>query len=79
MNDLLALIAIKLIIVHGLDGHAVTVNSDMVTSLIAKRASAPRLLVNDRVACIINLADGKFLSVVETCDEVRRKMMEGAR
>jgi len=73
---MIALIA--LILLHGPNGHEISVSPRLITSMHAAIPGQPNKQFNDDVNCVINTADGKFVSVVETCDEVRT-LIEGAR
>jgi hypothetical protein len=44
--------------------------------LQAARPDAPNKFLTDKVACAIGLTNGKFVSVVEGCDVVRRMLVE---
>jgi hypothetical protein len=52
------------------NGTAILVNPEQVTSL---RAASPgqQKHFTHTVRCMINLTDGKFVTVIETCDAVR--------
>jgi hypothetical protein len=64
---------IVLVTVHQIDGRAVLVNPRQVTSMAEARDSGQ---IPDAVNCVIALTDGRFLSVAETCTEVRA-LLEG--
>ena len=68
-------LALVLIVLHSVDGREVTINPEMVTSLHAATEQGNRLL-DKRVRCRVGLADGKFVSAVESCDAVRQ-LLEG--
>ena len=68
---LLILIALRLVVLHSVDGREVSVNPQLVTSLHAATDQNNKLLTGD-VRCVIGLADGKFVSVIEDCDAVRK-------
>jgi hypothetical protein len=68
-------LALVLIVLHSVDGREVTINPEMVTSLHATTEAGNRLL-NKSVRCRVGLADGKFVSAVESCDAVRQ-LLEG--
>lgn len=72
-----ATIALHLILLHTPDGHVVEINPAMVTSLHAAKEDAPNKQLTDAVRCLISLADGKFVSVVENCDTVKQ-LLEGS-
>ena len=64
---------------HRADGGEVAVAPSQVTALHAKApASAPGKTVTREAHCIIWLADGKLLSVIEPCDVVKRLLEEAA-
>jgi uncharacterized protein YlzI (FlbEa/FlbD family) len=62
-------IAFALFLVHSVDGREVYVNADNVITL-----STPGKLVTEKATCLMLLNDGKFITVKETCDEVRKLM-----
>jgi hypothetical protein len=64
-------LAIALIVLHAVDGREVSINPVMVTSLHAATDQNNKLLTNS-VRCRVGLADGKFVSVAESCDAVRK-------
>jgi hypothetical protein len=68
------LVALHLIVLHSVDGREISVNPQLVTSLHAAKG-ANKLLVGE-ARCVVSLADGKFVSVIETCDVVRQ-LIEG--
>jgi hypothetical protein len=74
----LAAIAFHLIIVHTLNGDVIGINPDSITSMrdrAVQNEDDTRLLPKG-VECMINLNDGKFISVVEHCDVVRKLIEE---
>lgn len=60
-----------LIVLHGPDGREIDVSVDEITSLQCKLPSVEKKLFAPGVNAIINLTDGKFASVRETCTEIR--------
>lgn len=60
-----------LVLLHGPDGHEILINPALVTSMHASRDGDKNEHVSEAVRCLINTADGKFASVVETCETVR--------
>jgi hypothetical protein len=64
---------------HRADGGEVAVAPSQVTALHAKApADASNRAVTAGARCVVWLADGKMLSVVEPCDVVRRLLEEAA-
>jgi hypothetical protein len=66
---MLDIIAIHLILLHGLHGHVLYVNPDEV---VAIRSPTQHSLLKEGYKCAISTTDGKFVSVIEPCDEVHR-------
>lgn len=60
--------AMELIVLHALTGNTVFVNPEQIVSMAKPRDDK---IVTDKAACAITLADGKFLTVRETCVEVQ--------
>jgi hypothetical protein len=65
------LIAVTLIALHGPDGHSIAVNLQEVTSVHCRLAGHASGLFVEGVNAIINMSDGKFVSVRETCEELK--------
>lgn len=67
-----------LILLHGADGAAIEVNPDQITSLRGPREGVTEhdRMYHKATNCLINLADGKAVAVIETC-EVVQQMIEG--
>jgi len=64
-----------LITLHTVSGIVVEVNTDLITHLRNPDPGHKAFIEN--VNCMINMADGKFVTVVETCEAVRRAIKEG--
>lgn len=60
-----------LILLHGPDGREIDVSSDEITSLHCKLPGSANKMFADGVNAVINTTDGKYVSVRETCGEVR--------
>lgn len=71
-------VASVLILLHGPNGHEILINPATVSSMHAAISGKPNQLMTEEVKCLINTTDGKFLSVVESCDVVR-KLLEDAK
>jgi len=69
--------AAVLIILHGPDGHEIRIAPEQVTSLRAAKAGEEGKYFVDTVHCMVNLTDGKFVTVVEPCEIVQKLMREG--
>ena len=71
MTNIVAL----LIVLHMADGRIVLINPDQVTHLrSAREVPEADKTFTGAVKCMVNLADGKYVTVVEPCDAVRQKM-----
>lgn len=73
MNALL-LAALELITVHMVDGRVIQINPAQITRMATAKEFIPNKRLADSVNCVISFTDGKFLSVAETCDEVKALM-----
>ena len=63
--------ATVLILLHAPGGNLIHVNPAAVTSMHASVPGKPNEMVTNDARCMVGLSDGKFVSVVETCDRVR--------
>lgn len=75
MIDLAA--GIVMLVVTTVDGIHVAINPAQVTRLHPSREAEqgrPSDLVAPGIRCVISLTDGKFVSVVEDCDSIRRRI-----
>jgi hypothetical protein len=61
---------LALLLLHGPTGREIRVNPRSVTSLHSSVPGQPNKTLTDGVKCLVNLADGKFVSVAETCEMV---------
>jgi hypothetical protein len=68
------MILLVMIILHSATGTAIDLNTAMITNLRNPEPGDSTPLFTKGVKCQINLADGKFVTVTETCNEVRRIM-----
>jgi hypothetical protein len=69
-------VVLHLVLLHTVDGHEVLVNPEQVTSMQAARPDEPNKFLTEGVNCAIGMTNGKFVSVVEDCDTVRRMLVE---
>src|SRR5215203_4747883 len=65
-------LVIALLLLHGPNGREIRVNSRSVTTLHASVPGQPNKVIAAGVGCLIYTSDGKFVSVVETCEAVSR-------
>jgi hypothetical protein len=74
----LVLAVLQLVVVHTIDGREVSINPKQVTSLHGAVDGKGNKLLTGDVSCVVGLTDGKFISVAENCDAVR-KLLEDAK
>ena len=63
---------LTIVILHSAAGVEVYLNTDTVTNLRNPEPNHPHFTHN--VKCLINMNDGKFVTVRETCTDVQRIM-----
>ena len=69
----------SMVLLHRADGGVVEVAPSHVTSLHRKApTSGGNKAVTGEARCVLWLADGKLLAVLEPCEEVRRLLEEAA-
>jgi hypothetical protein len=68
------ILAAALIVLHTIDGQEVTINPAQVTSLHHTNEAAtgnPNTVMATGLRCVIGLSNGKMISVIENCTDVR--------
>jgi hypothetical protein len=73
-------LAIQLVLVHTPNGDVVEINPDQIVTMrtAAQERKEEERMFHKSVKCLINLADGKFVAVVESCVEIKA-LIEGAK
>lgn len=66
IHTVLALLLVQL---TGPDGQRIDLNPQEITSV-----REPRGGFDKEIHCLIHMADGKFIAVIETCAQVREKL-----
>jgi len=66
-----------LISLHTVSGIVVQVNPELITHMRSPEPGHSSFI--EKANCMINLSDGKFVTVVETCDAVRRAIDDARR
>jgi len=75
MSGFVLIAAMSLVILHRVDGGEVAVSPSHITSMHSRAPANPQnKLVTGEARCIVWLADGKLLSVLEPCETVKRLM-----
>jgi hypothetical protein len=64
--------AITLIVLHRADGGEVTVAASQITSLRNTHGSLRDIAPHTN--CIVGMTDGKFVGVLEACNEIKRQL-----
>lgn len=72
MTDPTPGLIIALLLLHGPTGREIRINPRNVTSLHAPVPGQHNKVLSEGVGCLINTSDGKFVSVIETCEAVSR-------
>jgi hypothetical protein len=66
---------IELLIIHTLDNREVIINTTQITEIQEARQSGdPDKRMDPHVKCIIALADGRFVSTAETCEDIHKRL-----
>lgn len=65
------MILIVLLLLHAPGGREITLNPATITTMQASKDGVANNIIAPDVKCVINTTDGKFISVVETCEAVR--------
>jgi hypothetical protein len=63
---------IEFLMLQALDGHTIHVNKAAIVTVSEPRAVGR--LGTDKFNCIVGLANGKYIAVVEKCDSVRGRL-----
>ena len=64
--------AVVILILHSPSGAEISVNADKIVSMRDGERKGEH--VANTLGCVINTNDGKFISVTETCAEVRGRI-----
>ena len=72
-------IATLLVLLHAPGGREILLNPELVVSMHAAVKGEANKIMTDQVRCLINTNDGKFISVVESCEQVRKLFSERVR
>jgi len=68
----------RLVVLHARGGE-IHVNPNEVTHMRAHPPGEEHRAFTEDVECMINLSDGKFVTVIETCETVRKLFEEAER
>ena len=62
------------IAVQTLDGREVLINRTAIVTIGGVRQDDKQRMLSDKATCLVTLVDGKFVTVVESCETVQRKL-----
>jgi uncharacterized protein YlzI (FlbEa/FlbD family) len=65
-------VVLHLVLLHTVDGRATLINPEQVASMSSHVEGGKNKLLVETVQCVIGLTNGKIVSVVEPCDEVKQ-------
>jgi hypothetical protein len=71
------LIQLTLITVHGLDKQPVEINPHGIVAMRGPREAGEAKHLGPGAQCVIYTSDGKFIAVIETCEQVRKLVEDG--
>lgn len=71
---LLTASSIELLALHGGDGQVYYVNTAHISSLRQPIKGDVERYFAQHVRCIVSTDNGKFIAVIETCDDIRNKL-----
>jgi hypothetical protein len=65
-------ILVTLLVLHVPGGREVMINPDEIVTM--RQGEHKGEFVHEDVGCLINMSDGKFVSVIESCTEVQGRI-----
>ena len=61
--------------IHTIDGRHVLINRKAIVTIGGPRSGdAGQSMFTDKATCLVTLADGKFVTAVESCDTIRQRL-----
>ena len=63
-------IGLQFVLLHGLEGRFIMINPTHVTMLVSAPPGQRNKQFVSGVNCMLNMSDGKFVTVTESCDQV---------
>ena len=64
------------IVLHTLEGFEIAINVEQITPITRGKDGEANKLLTERVACVIGLSDRRFISVLDDCADVLRKISD---
>ena len=65
---------IELLLLQAMDGHNIHVNKDAIVTISEPRKIGR--LGTDKFNCVVGLTSGKYITVIETCDSIRKRLKD---
>ena len=62
------------IAVETLDGRQVLINRQAIVTIGGARKDGGQPVLTGKATCLVTLVDGKFVTVVESCDTLRQRL-----
>lgn len=69
------LVFVFMIILHDPNGLTISVNPSEIATLRETRGK-DATLIHESVRCVVGMSNGKWVSVVEPCDQIREAMKQ---
>jgi uncharacterized protein YlzI (FlbEa/FlbD family) len=63
---------VAMIVLHSATGVEIDLNEKLITNM--RNPEPGNKLFSENVKCLVNMSDGKFVTVRETCEEVKAKI-----
>jgi len=60
--------------VETLDGRQVLINRQAIVTIGGARKDGGQPVLTGKATCVVTFVDGKFLTVVESCDAIRQRL-----
>jgi len=69
-------VVLRIIVVHSPGGGEIDINPNGIVSMRSEYRKGEDRMFTENTNCMINTSDGRFISVVESCAEVRKLIEE---
>jgi len=64
------------LVVHTIDGRDVLINKQAIVTIGGARKDGGQQVLTGKATCLVTLVDGKFVTVVESCDTLRQRLKD---
>jgi uncharacterized protein YlzI (FlbEa/FlbD family) len=62
--------------VQTLDGRHVLINPKAIVTIGGARTDRGQKVLTDKATCLVTLVDGKFVTIVESCDAIKQRLQD---